>query len=180
VKFIFTVRQPTNPLLRGCIGVLRSSYPYWRLGEAFFGVTTEAYATRAVTTEFCEAHVPFDTWAKPKSFLLYFLLFRQKKGTKENLSGDNKTAKNFLETAALVKLVASDVGLSFVRPSSEAATMKQIPRFLGQYLRNRFSYSFLDAVFCDAGFNAPAEVKLCCLRRKCKQVHWKCSKMCHI
>ncbi len=33
------------------------------------------------------------------------------------------------------------------RAPAEAATMKQIPRFVGQYLRNRSSYSFLNAVF---------------------------------
>jgi hypothetical protein len=64
------------------------------------------------------------------------LLFGAAQKVAKRLSGDNKTAKNFLESIASDKLLTS---------------------LVGQYLRNRISYSFLDAVFCDAGFNAPAE-----------------------
>jgi len=80
-------------------------------------------------SEFGEAHE-----AKKSSsnfFLKYFLLFRQKKVPKKTSPAYNVTAKNLLERASLDKLLAS---------------------LVGQYLRSPFSYGFINAVNCNAGY----------------------------
>ena len=61
----------------------------------------------------------------------FFLFLRKKKETKKTSPAYNITAKNLLERASLDKLLAS---------------------LVGQYLRSPFSYGFINAVNCNAGF----------------------------
>ena len=61
----------------------------------------------------------------------FFLFLRKKKEAKKTSPAYNITAKNLLERASLDKLLAS---------------------LVRQYLRSPFSYGFINAVNCNAGF----------------------------